>query len=58
MNIKDVAALARFSPATVSRCLNNTGVLNKDTRVRIEKIVALIGYDVNFSSKKWTGITT
>jgi len=52
MNIKDVAALARVSPATVSRCLNNTGVLNKDTRARIEKIVALTGYDVNFSSKK------
>jgi DNA-binding LacI/PurR family transcriptional regulator len=52
MNIKDVAALAGVSPATVSRCLNNTGVLNKDTRVRIEKIVELTGYDVNCSSKK------
>ncbi|AJQ94795.1 substrate-binding domain-containing protein [Gynuella sunshinyii] len=44
MNIKDVAALAGVSAATVSRCLNNTGPINIQTRARIEKIVRLTGY--------------
>lgn len=52
MNIKDVAALAGVSPATVSRCLNNTGPLNEVTRARIEKVVELTGYNVNQASKQ------
>ena len=51
MNIKDVAALAGVSPATVSRCLNNRGPLSSETRTRIEKVVALTGYDANQASK-------
>lgn len=45
MNIKDVAALAGVSPATVSRCLNETGPINTQTRARIEKVVELTGYN-------------
>lgn len=52
MNIKDVAALAGVSPATVSRCLNNTGPLSADARARVEKVIALTGYDVNQASKQ------
>jgi DNA-binding LacI/PurR family transcriptional regulator len=52
MNIKDVAALAGVSPATVSRCLNNTGPLSSETRTRIEKVIDLTGYDANKASKQ------
>lgn len=52
MNIKDVAALAGVSPASVSRCLNNTGPMSKTTRARIEKVVALTGYDTGRTSKQ------
>lgn len=52
MNIKDVAALAGVSPATVSRCLNNTGPLSEATRARIEKVIALTGYDASHASKQ------
>ena len=52
MNIKDVAALAGVSPATVSRCLNNTGPLNRVTRARIEKVVELTGYEANPATKQ------
>lgn len=52
MNIKDVAALAGVSPATVSRCLNNTGPLSEATRTRIEKVIALTGYDASHASKQ------
>ncbi len=51
MNIKDVAALAGVSPATVSRCLNETGPINEHTRARIEKVIALTGYSTQPSDK-------
>ncbi|MCW4629490.1 substrate-binding domain-containing protein [Marinomonas rhodophyticola] len=52
MNIKDVAALAGVSPATVSRCLNKTAPLSDVVRARIEKVIELTGYDANHSSKQ------
>lgn len=51
MNIKDVAALAGVSPATVSRCLNETGPINEHTRARIEKVIAMTGYSTQPSDK-------
>ncbi|WP_231735747.1 substrate-binding domain-containing protein [Vibrio sp. MEBiC08052] len=44
MNIKDIAALANVSPATISRYFNGTGLICHQTRERIGKIVHLTGY--------------
>ncbi|WP_083602681.1 substrate-binding domain-containing protein [Vibrio spartinae] len=44
MNIKDIAALANVSPATISRYFNGNGLICHQTRERIEKVVHLTGY--------------
>ncbi|CAM3617837.1 HTH-type transcriptional repressor CytR [Vibrio aerogenes CECT 7868] len=45
MNIRDVAALAGVSPATVSRLLNQTGRVSAVARERIEKVIQTTDYD-------------
>lgn len=52
MNIKDVAALAGVSPATVSRYLNNTGTICQQTRERIGKVVEATGYNPKQKAKR------
>ncbi|ASA56973.1 hypothetical protein BSQ33_15565 [Vibrio gazogenes] len=44
MNIKDIAALANVSPATISRYFNGNELICHQTRERIEKVVHLTGY--------------
>ena len=45
--INDVARLAGVSKKTVSRVINRSPLLNKDTRERVEAVIADIGYVPN-----------
>lgn len=47
MRIKDVAAMAGVSPATVSRVLNNNPQVNIEAREKVKKVIAEIGYTPN-----------
>src|ERR1700712_5198949 len=45
--INDVARIAGVSKKTVSRVINKSPLLNGDTRQRVEKVIAEIGYIPN-----------
>jgi len=45
--INDVARLAGVSKKTVSRVINNSPLLNEETRDRVEKVIRQIGYVPN-----------
>ncbi len=47
VSLRDVARQAGVSPMTVSRVLNNPGSVRKETRERVEKIIASTGYIPN-----------
>jgi LacI family transcriptional regulator len=44
VTIRDLAAHANVSPATVSRVINNTGYVSGDTRTRVETAIKELGY--------------
>lgn len=46
-NIKDVAARAGVGIATVSRVVNGTGPVKKETREKIERVIKELGYKPN-----------
>ncbi|MEI8631391.1 LacI family DNA-binding transcriptional regulator [Vibrio sp. PP-XX7] len=52
MNIRDVAALAGVSPATVSRFINDRRLVGQATCDRIQKVISATGYDVTSKSKR------
>lgn len=45
--INDVARLAAVSKKTVSRVINNSPLLNEETRERVEKVIKQLGYVPN-----------
>ena len=47
VTIKDVAALAGVSPSTVSRVCNDNPSISKETRERVRKAMAQLGYELN-----------
>ena len=47
MNIKDIAALAETSVATVSRVLNNDENVSAETRKRVLEVIKATGYKPN-----------
>ncbi len=51
VSVRDVAAAAGVSVASVSRVLNNTGYASADVRERVERAVKTTGYVPNFSAK-------
>ncbi|MBM3537738.1 MAG: LacI family transcriptional regulator [Planctomycetes bacterium] len=53
--IKDVARLADASPATVSRVLNASGPVAEETRSRIERVIASLGYVPRFAARQMRG---
>ncbi len=53
-NIKDVAKKAGVGIATVSRVLNNSGYVKKETRERIERVIYEIGYVPNEIARSMT----
>ena len=46
VTVKDVARLAGVSPSTVSRVCNNNPAISKETRERVLKAVAELGYEL------------
>jgi len=53
-NIKDVAKKAGVGIATVSRVINNSGYVKKETREKIEKVIYEIGYVPNEIARSMT----
>lgn len=51
LTIRDIAKMANVSPATVSKILNNTGSISKETRDKVMAIVEQTGYRPTFSAK-------
>ena len=46
VTIKDVAKLAGVSPSTVSRVCNDNPAISKETRERVQKAIAELGYEL------------
>jgi LacI family transcriptional regulator len=55
MNLDQVARLARVSTATVSRVLNNTGIVRPATRARVMKAVEELKYSPNLHARSLAG---
>ena len=53
--IKDVAALAGVSVATVSNYLNGTKPVNKETAAKVREAVEKLNYSLNFSARSLRG---
>jgi LacI family transcriptional regulator len=49
--IKDIAKLARVSHTTVSRALNDSPLINRETKQRIREIADRLNYSPNLSAK-------
>lgn len=47
VTIKDIARAAGVSPSTVSRALNNSPLIREETKERIRRIAAQLGYERN-----------
>lgn len=50
VTIKDVAALAGVSPSTVSRTCKNNPSISEETKERVRKAMAELGYQPNFQA--------
>ena len=50
VTIKDVAALAGVSPSTVSRTCKNNPSISEETKERVRKAMAKLGYEQNFQA--------
>ncbi len=53
-NIKDVAKLAGCGIATVSRVINKSGYVKKETREKVEKVIIELGYQPNEIARSMT----
>ena len=53
VTIKDVARAAGVSPSTVSRALNDSPLIREETKARIRRIAAELGYERN--ELPWAG---
>jgi DNA-binding LacI/PurR family transcriptional regulator len=51
VSIKDIARVAGVSHSTVSRALSNSSLVNADTRDRIKKLAAEMGYSPHFLAR-------
>jgi DNA-binding LacI/PurR family transcriptional regulator len=51
VTIKDIARLAQVSHTTVSRALNDSPLINAETKEKIKQIAQEMGYTPNFSAK-------
>ena len=51
VTIQDVADLAKVSPKTVSRVINNEPLVRADTRVRILKAIEQLNYRPNLNAR-------
>ncbi len=53
-NIKDVARIADCGIATVSRVINKSGYVKKETREKIEEVIKQLGYQPNEIARSMT----
>ncbi|GGB36656.1 LacI family DNA-binding transcriptional regulator [Virgibacillus dakarensis] len=51
LTIKDIAKLANVSPGTVSKVINQSGNLSRQTIEKVKKIIEETGYQPTFSAK-------
>ncbi|MBU9713897.1 LacI family DNA-binding transcriptional regulator [Evansella tamaricis] len=51
LTIRDIAKMAGVSPATVSKIINNYGGIGRDTKAKVNQIIAETGYQPTFSAK-------
>ena len=51
VTIKDVAAAAGVSPSTVSRTCKDSPSISRDTKERVRRIMAQLGYEPNFEAE-------
>ncbi len=51
--IRDVAQHAGVSVATVSRVLNNTGVVSEEMRRRVQQSILSLGFEPDFLAQSW-----
>ncbi|MFE5319738.1 LacI family DNA-binding transcriptional regulator [Paenibacillus sp. NPDC056579] len=51
VTIKDIAKLANVSHTTVSRALNDSPLINQETKERIQQLAASLNYTPNYSAK-------
>ena len=52
MNIKDIAAMAGTSVATVSRVINCDTHVSEDTRQKVLEVIAATGYKPELSQRR------
>src|SRR5690625_2016834 len=52
ITIKDIANVAGVSYSTVSKALNNSPLVKKETKDRIVKIAEEMGYEPNFAAQR------
>jgi LacI family transcriptional regulator len=50
--IRDVAKMAKVSVATVSRVLNKSGYVHKDTEERVSEVIKSLGYETNLVTRE------
>lgn len=55
VTIKDVAALAGVSPSTVSRTCKDNPSISRETKERVRRAMAQLGYEPNFPASEQTG---
>ncbi|MCF3933082.1 LacI family transcriptional regulator [Acuticoccus sp. M5D2P5] len=58
VGIKDIARIAKLSPAAVSYALNGTGRLDSETRKRVIAIANELGYRANINARHLRGKTS
>lgn len=51
VTIKDIARLAQVSHTTVSRALNDSPLINSETKEKIKQLAQELGYSPNFNAK-------
>ena len=51
VTIKDVAAAAGVSPSTVSRTCKDSPSISRETKERVRRIMAQLGYVPNFETE-------
>ncbi len=53
-NMKDVARMAGCGIATVSRVINKSGYVKKETREKVKKVIKSVGYQPNEIARSMT----
>ena len=51
VTIKDVASLAGVSPSTVSRTCKNNPSISEETKEKVRRAMAQLGYEPNFQAR-------